>query len=69
MAYNPIQFIPLLSLWEKKNKSQIFKFIPNKKMFATDNPTRPIGHPPLNQGRVGEGFNRCVAFFFQIGVR
>jgi len=37
-------------------------------MFATDNPTRPIGHPPLGKGRVGEGSSPCVAFFFQIGM-
>ncbi|WP_083630685.1 beta strand repeat-containing protein [Scytonema sp. HK-05] len=37
-------------------------------MFATDNRTRPIGHPPLGKGRVGEGSYPCVAFFFQIGI-
>ncbi len=57
--------------------------IPIQKMFATDYPTRPIGHPhatcyksgnppnavaPLAKGRVGEGFYQCVAFFFQIGI-
>jgi len=35
-----------------------------QKMFATDNPTRAIGHPPRSSGRVRQGYYSCVAFFF-----
>ncbi len=32
-------------------------------MFATDHPTRPIGHPPLSKGR---GFANVLHSFFKL---
>lgn len=42
--------------------------IPIQKMFVTDIPPAKVAHPPLGKGRVGEGSDSCVEFFFQIGI-
>jgi hypothetical protein len=40
--------------------------IPIQKMLATDNPTRPIGHPPRLRGGLGRGFINVSYSFFKL---
>jgi hypothetical protein len=58
----------VLKKLENKLLYRVRLIIPIQKMVATDNPTRPIGHPPRLRGGLGRGFIHVSHSFFALGI-